>query len=211
MKEFLHKLKNLNYGHLLYGNSGLMINLDILKYFPSIISGNPQHFFIISENKTLLANNILDASKKEFSMITAHINCSNIKNIEDFIIQIIGELLNSINSKKIFDYLQDNIEIVDGDLKPSDSQLRYIKDNFAFCLNDLVSIFKNPLFIVIDDISSLTNIPEFANWYKSFVDTMATSIDFMPIGIMLTGCCDDFKNLYKQNSSLNRVFHTFDF
>ena len=75
----------------------------------------------------------------------------------------------------------------------------------------MVSIFKNPLFIVIDDISSLTYIPEFANWYKSFVDTMATSIDFMPIGIMLTGCCDDFKNLYKQNSSLNRVFHTFDF
>ena len=162
MKEYLHKLKNLNYGHLLYGNSGLMINLDILKYYPSIVSGNPQHFFIISENKTSLANNILEISKKEFSMVTAHINCSSVNTIDELIIQIIEELLNSINSKKIFDYLQEDIEIVGDDLnikfKPSDSQLKYIKDNLEFYLNDLVNIFKKAIFIVIEDIDSLTDI-----------------------------------------------------
>ena len=195
---------------------------NVLKYFPSIVSGNPQHFFITGKRgmgKTSLANVISDISKNEFSMVTAHIMNEGVHDIEEVIIQIIERILNSIRSekwsKKIFDYLKDNIETVGiGGLnikfKPSDAELKNIKDNFAFYLNDLVNTFKDKdgIFIVIDDINGLSDTPEFANWYKSFVDTMATSIDFMPIGIMLTGYPEKFIKLYKQNPSLNRIFHT---
>ena len=90
---------------------------NVLKYFPSIVSGNPQHFFITGKRgmgKTSLANVISDISKNEFSMVTAHIMNDGVHDIEELIIQIIERILNSIRSekwsKKIFDYLQDNIE-----------------------------------------------------------------------------------------------------
>ncbi len=50
--------------------------------------------------------------------------------------------------------------------------------------------------------------PEFANWYKSFADTLATSFDNVPICMMLTGYPEKFKRLYDHNPSVNRIFHT---
>ena len=74
---------------------------------------------------------------------------------------------------------------------------------------DLVNQFKDNdgLFIIIDDINGLSDTPEFANWYKSFADTMATSIDKAPIGMMLTGYPEKFNKLYEHNQSITRIFH----
>ncbi len=194
---------------------------EIIKYFPSINSGNPHHFFILGKRgmgKTSLANFISDIAYKNFSMITAHIMNDGVHSIDELITQIIERILNSIKSekwsKKIFDLLKDNIESVGiGGLnikfKPSDDELKNIKDNFAFYLSDLIKNFqgKYGLFIVIDDINDLSDTPEFANWYKSFADTLATSIGNIPIGIMLTGYSEKFNKLYEQNQSFTRIFH----
>ena len=67
---------------------------------------------------------------------------------------------------------------------------------------------KDGLFIVIDDINGLSETPEFANWYKSFADTLATSVKDAPICIMLTEYPEKFKRLYNHNPSVNRIFHT---
>ena len=85
-----------------------------------------------------------------------------------------------------------------------------IKDNFAFYLTDLVNNFedKDGIFIVIDDINGLSETPEFANWYKSFTDTLATSFyEKAPITIMLTGYPEKFNKLYDHNPSFSRIFH----
>ena len=194
---------------------------EIIKYFPSINSGNPQHFFITGKRgigKTSLANFISDVANKNYSMITAHIMNDGVHNIDELVIQIIERILNSIKSEKwserIFDLLKDNIESVGfGGLnvkfKPSTDELENIKDNFAFYLCDLVNQFKDKdgLFIIIDDINGLSDTPEFANWYKSFADTMATSIENAPIGMMLTGYPEKFGKLYGHNQSITRIFH----
>lgn len=195
---------------------------EIIKYFPSITSGNPQHFFITGKRgigKTSLANFISDLANKNYSMITAHIMNDGVHNIDELVTQIIERILNSIKSEKwserIFDLLKDNIESVGiGGLnikfKPSNTELENIRDNFAFYLCDLVNQFKDKdgLFIIIDDINGLSDTPEFANWYKSFADTMATSIDKAPIGMMLTGYPEKFNKLYEHNQSITRIFHT---
>ena len=194
---------------------------EIIKYFPSITSGNPQHFFITGKRgigKTSLANFISDLANKNYSMITAHIMNDGVHNIDELVTQIIERILNSIKSEKwserIFDLLRDNIESVGiGGLnikfKPSNIELENIRDNFAFYLCDLVNQFKDKdgLFIIIDDINGLSDTPEFANWYKSFADTMATSIDKAPIGMMLTGYPEKFNKLYEHNQSITRIFH----
>lgn len=194
---------------------------EIIKYFPSINSGNPQHFFITGKRgmgKTSLANFISDVANKNHSMVTAHIMNDGVHTIEDLLIQIIERILNSIKSEKwsekIFKLFGNNIESVGlGGLnikfKPSESELHNIKDNFAFYLCDLVDQFKDKdgLFIVIDDINGLSDTPEFANWYKSFADTMATSIKKTSIGMMLTGYPEKFGKLYEHNQSFTRIFH----
>ena len=137
--------------------------------------------------KTSLANFISDVANKNHSMVTAHIMNDSVHTIEELLIQIIERILNSIKSEKwsekIFKLFGNNIESVGlGGLnikfKPSESELHNIRDNFAFYLCDLVNQFKDKdgLFIVIDDINGLSDTSDFANWYKSFADTMATSI-----------------------------------
>lgn len=195
--------------------------IEILKYFPSIRNGNPQHFFITGKRgmgKTSLANFISDFASKNYSIVTAHVMNDGVHTIDELVCQIIEMILNSINSEKwsdkIFGFLEDHIEFVGfGGLnikfKPSGNELRNIKDNFAFYLADLVSNFKDKdgLFIIIDDINGLSETPDFANWYKSFTDTLATSVGNASIGIMLTGYPEKFIRLYNHNPSFNRIFH----
>lgn len=195
---------------------------DILKYFPAVKSGNPQHFFITGKRgmgKTSLANYISDFARNNYSMVTAHIMNDGVHDIDELVIQIIERILNAIRSEKwsskIFKVIGNYIDSVGfGGLnikfKPPEDELKNIKDNLAFYLSDLVSEFKDKdgLFIVIDDINGLSETPEFANWYKSFADTLATSVENAPICIMLTGYPEKFRRLYDHNPSVNRIFHT---
>lgn len=152
-------------------------------------------------------------------MITAHIMNDGVHDIDELVVQIIERVLNAIRPEKwssnIFNLVSNYIDSVGfGGLnikfKPSEDELKNIKDNLAFYLSDLISNFKDKdgLFIVIDDINGLSEAPEFANWYKSFADTLATSIDNAPICIMLTGYPEKFRRLYDHNPSVNRIFHT---
>ncbi|WP_298522985.1 ATP-binding protein [uncultured Methanobrevibacter sp.] len=195
---------------------------EILKYFPAVRSGRPQHFFITGKRgmgKTSLANYISDFARNNYSMVTAHIMNDGVHDIDELVVQIIERVLNAIRpekwASKIFNLVGNYIDSVGfGGLnikfKPPEDELKNIKDNLAFYLSDLVSNFKDKdgLFIVIDDINGLSETPEFANWYKSFADTLATSIDNAKICIMLTGYPEKFRRLYDHNPSVNRIFHT---
>lgn len=195
---------------------------EIVRYFPAALHGKPQHFFITGKRgmgKTSLAHFISNYAENNFSMITAHIMNDGVNSIDELIIQIIERILNSIRpekwSDKIFDFFDEHIEKIgiggiNIKFKPSKDELDNIKDNFAFYLTDLVNNFedKDGIFIVIDDINGLSETPEFANWYKSFTDTLATSFyEKAPIAIMLTGYPEKFNKLYDHNPSFSRIFH----
>lgn len=200
---------------------GDVIN-EILKYFPAVRSGSPQHFFITGKRgmgKTSLANYISDFARNNYSMVTAHIMNDGVHDINQLVVQIIERVLNAIRpekwASKIFNMVGNYIDSVgfrglNIKFKPPEDELKNIKDNLAFYLSDLVNNFKDKdgLFIVIDDINGLSETPEFANWYKSFADTLATSIDNAKICIMLTGYPEKFRRLYDHNPSVNRIFHT---
>ena len=194
---------------------------DIIKYFPSITSGNSKHFFITGKRgmgKTSLANLILNHANNH-SMVTAHIMNDGVHTTEELIIQIFERIFNSIRSeswsKKILDSFKDHIEYVGVGgvsikFNPTEKELKNIKDNFAFYLIDLLNNFKNKkgIFIVIDDINGLTETSEFANWYKSFADTLETTFQSeCNIGLMLTGYPEKWNKLYEQNPSFNRLFN----
>ncbi|MCL2115960.1 MAG: hypothetical protein FWH29_07045 [Methanobrevibacter sp.] len=69
----------------------------------------------------------------------------------------------------------------------------------------------NGIFIIIDDINGLSKTPEFANWYKSFADTMATEFrGKSPIGVMLVGYPEKLNSLFNHNPSFNRIFRHYE-
>ncbi len=67
---------------------------------------------------------------------------------------------------------------------------------------------KKGLFIILDDINGLVDKPEFAHWYKSFVDEIATHEKYkhFPVSIMLIGLPEKRDALIKSQPSLMRIF-----
>ena len=168
--------------------------------------------------KTSLANFISDFISKNYSIVTAHVMNDGVHTIDELVIHIIEMILNSIStekwSDKIFNFLENHIEyVVFGGLtvkfRPSENELSNIKNNFAFYLADMINNFKDKdgLFIVIDDINGLSKTPDFANWYKSFTNTLAMSLDKVSLFIMLTSYPEKFQRLYEHKHSFNRIFH----
>lgn len=195
---------------------------DILKYFPSITNGKPQHFYISSKRgngKTSLANFISDYARKNHKMITLHIVIDGVSTVDEMIVHIIERFFNEYKdvnwSKKLLSRFENPIKSVGSNIKftPTENDIKNIKDIFPFYLMDLLHHFrdKKAVLIVIDDINRLSETTEFANWYKSFADTLATSFnDKAPIGIMLLAYPDKFMKLYESNLSLTRIFHFYE-
>ncbi|MCL2114959.1 MAG: hypothetical protein FWH29_01925 [Methanobrevibacter sp.] len=93
--------------------------------------------------------------------------------------------------------------------KPSENMLDYIKENFATSLVGMLGNFdnKNGLVIIIDDVNGLSNTSDFANWYKSFADTLATNYrDESPIIMALAAYPEKLQMLHEHNPSFTRLF-----
>lgn len=195
---------------------------DYTRHLASAVNGQPQHFYLNGNRgvgKSSVATYLLEYAKVRYNMIGVHVYNDGIHTIEDLIANIVEKLLNEIKDesfgKKILDFFHNRIETVGflgNSIKlKSDSpkMIRDIKDSFAnFIVNTLNEFDDNRgLFIVIDDINGLSETPDFANWYKSFADTLATTFDTpIPLVMMLTSHPKVVKLLYKHNPSFNRIF-----
>lgn len=183
---------------------------------------NPQHFFITGKRgmgKSSLATYIKKMAKRKFRMVGVHLYLDGVHDVESLIQQIIERLLNEIEdeswSDRIFKILDEHIESV-GLLgstikfKPSPDAMASIKNNFPLFLEEFFEKFDNKqgILIIIDDINGLTSNNEFANWYKSFADTMSTEYrGKCPVFMMLSGYPEKLEELYDHNPSFNRIFH----
>ena len=195
---------------------------DYIKFMPSVVAGTPHHFYLYGNRgvgKSSLSSYLIEYSKIRYNMIGIHIYNDGIHNIDDLINNIVEKLLNEIKNKswagKITNLFKEHVENV-GFLgntirfKPQDSTItKYIKDSFDdFIVNIINNIENNRgLFIVIDDINGLSETPDFANWYKSFANSLATNYNEpIPLIMILTSHPKVSKALYKHNPSFNRIF-----
>lgn len=152
-------------------------------------------------------------------MVGIHVYNDGIHNIDDLMNNIVEKLLNEIKNEswagKIIDLFKENIENV-GFLGSSikftphnPNVTKDIKDSFDRFIVNMIDNFegKRGLFIVIDDINGFCETPDFANWYKSFADTIATNYQRpIPLIMMLTSHPKVSKALYSHNPSFNRIF-----
>jgi hypothetical protein len=168
--------------------------------------------------KSSIADYFIDIAENEFNMLGVHVYNDGVNNIETLIQHTIDRILNEIKreswSKKIFDKLKKHVKSVgvfgtkiefEGDRETMD----YIKNNYAFFLESLIADFENGkgLLITIDDINGLSNTPDFANWYKSFADTISSQFKGnIPLIFILTTYPEIALTLHNQNPSFSRVF-----
>jgi len=197
----------------------------IEKYLPYIkqsANGNSQHFFITGKRgmgKTSLAAYLNEYAKHKYQMVGVHILNDGVHNVESIIKQIVERILNEIQEEswadKIINEFENHVEKVGFfgttiKFKNNEKKLvENIKDNFAVFLNDIAKEFsdKKGILIILDDINGLTESPEFANWYKSFADTMATTYrGESPVTMILASYPEKLEALYNHNPSFNRIF-----
>ncbi|WP_297898247.1 ATP-binding protein [Methanobrevibacter sp.] len=196
-----------------------------LPFLNQAANGIPTHFFIKGKRgmgKTSLASYFKDIAERKYKMVGVHVLNDGVHDIDSLIKQIIERLLNEIEketwSDKIKEKLKDHIKTVQIlgnkiEFNPDKRTTSHIKDNFPFFLKDLVENFddKKGLFIIIDDINGLSETPDFANWYKSFADTLSTRFrGELPIAFILTTYPENAQKLYDHNYSFNRQFKHID-
>lgn len=92
---------------------------------------------------------------------------------------------------------------------PPAQDLKDLTKKFPEALNNLINKIKDykaGLFIALDDVNGLVEKAEFANWYKSFVDEIATHYRNFPVFIMVIGLPEKRDILAKLQPSILRIF-----
>jgi hypothetical protein len=196
---------------------------QVTRYINQASHGKQEHAFLIGDRgigKSSLAAYVMNYAKKKNKMIGIHLFLDGKSNINMVVKDIVEKLLNETSEEKWYDKIknifEEHVESVgygglNINFNPPKKDLTDLTKNFPQILKkitDEIKDEKNGIFIILDDINGLTHDPEFANWYKSFVDTVATTyIDDFPIFILLVGLPEKREALFAQNESFMRIFH----
>jgi len=194
---------------------------EIIRYIDCSISGKQENVFLTGERgigKSSLASFIRYYISKRKDIIGIHTFLGQINTLEEMVHLIFDQLLKVSESKEWFEKISDffgkhirkvGLFGVSASFSPPDKDLRELVRNFPEALYNLISRIKdvkNGLFIALDDINGLAEKQEFANWYKSTVDEIATHYQKFPVFIMLIGLPDKRDRLSDLQPSLTRIF-----
>lgn len=194
---------------------------DIVKYAKQTIFGKLENVFLSGDRgigKSSLASIINYYLQKEKNFLGIHVFLGGVSELKELVRRIFENIYNAANKKrwfgKISGFFGNHIEKVgifgiDVTFSPKDKSLKEIVKNFPRALHTIAKNIKNDkksIFIILDDINGICKNPEFANWYKSFVDYVATHHLEFPVFMMLIGLPEVRDTLSEHQPSLLRIF-----
>lgn len=194
----------------------------ITRYLNQCSHGRQEHVFLVGERgmgKSSLASYIMNYAQKQYKMLGIHIYLNGKATTELVVKEIIETLLNETKEEKWHDKIsnkfQKHVKAIDFGVNvtfnPPEDDLELMTKEFPNMIKGIVDEIKNEkngLFIVLDDINGLTHDSEFADWYKSVVDTIASNYsNNFPVFLMIVGYPEKLNNLFKHNESFVRIFH----
>lgn len=197
---------------------------EIQRQVRQVKTGKQESIFLAGERgigKSSFAKYICSMACKE-KLLSAHVFLGEVTTLDEMVRRTFEEILKASNTQtwyeKISDFFKDKIEQIDlfgvaVSFRPTDEEIRDLVNNFSDALKaiaDKIKPEKKGLFIVLDDIDSISKTHAFANWYKSLVDRVATHFDDFPICIMLIGLPEFRDNLSKNQPSLMRIFRVIE-
>ena len=199
---------------------------EILKYVNQSASGRQENVFLTGERG--LGKSSLTAflrhltNEKDF--LAAYVSLVGITDIKELIRRIFEQILKEANAEKTLkektgEFFEKYVKQVDLfgislAFNPPEKELENITRNFPEAIKNIMEKIKGEkkgIFIALDDINGLVNNPDFANWYKSFVDYVAIKyLRKFPVFIMLIGLPERRDTLSKLQPSLMRIFRVIE-
>ena len=194
---------------------------EIVKYVQQASKGKQENVFLVGDRgigKSSLASFIRHYVTTQCNMVGIHAFLGGVTTLEETVHHIFDQLLKESQAQPWYEKITQlfskhirqvgvlNISVA---FSPPEEDLRELVRNFPAALNGVIERLegeKSGLFIVLDDIDSLVEKVEFANWYKSVTDEIATHFVKFPVFIMLVGYPEKRDILYNLQPSLMRVF-----
>ncbi len=193
---------------------------EIIRYVKQTASGKQENVFLAGERgigKSSLAEYIRSWVLKE-NFLAVHVFLGGVSSLDEIVRRIFEQILKEANTqtwfssiKSLFGKYVSEIGLfgVTVNFNPQENDLNGLVRNFPEAMSNLIAKIgadKKGLFIVLDDINGISKTPEFADWYKSYVDTAATRYDRFPVFMMPIGLPEIRDELSRLQPSLMRVF-----
>lgn len=199
---------------------------ELLRYAKQSAFGKQENIFLSGDRgigKSSLASFLRHLIVSRESFLGIHIFLGEVSTLDEMVRRLFEQLLKETQGQKWFKKISELFgKYVQGiglfgislRFSPPKTDLEELVCNFPEALNNLIETIKdekNGLFIALDDINGLAEKEEFANWYKSFVDKVATHYEKkFPVFIMLIGTPEKKDVLYSKQQSLMRIFRVVD-
>jgi hypothetical protein len=185
-------------------------------------TGRNENIFITGERgigKSSLAGLSRYLAEKEYGFLGAHCFLSGIKSLEDITRTVFQRLMEDCGDKSVFDKLKGLFERyikgvtlfgVGVEFTEDKTDLRGLRDNFLPVLRKIYEQVKENdrrgIILILDDLNGITELPEFSQFLKSFVDSIATSNNPLPLLLVLVGIPERRADLLKHQPSVGRIF-----
>ncbi len=198
---------------------------ELIRYVGQTSSGKQENVFLAGDRgigKSSLASFLRYFVATQKNILGIHVFLGGVSTLEGVVRHIFDKLLKQARGQTWFEdisklfgkYIKDiGLFGISVSFSPPKQDLKELVREFPAALNNLLKKIKNEkagLFIALDDINGLAEKAEFANWYKSFVDEVATHYKDFPVFIMLIGLPEKRDILSSLQPSLMRVFRVIE-
>ena len=186
------------------------------------VSGRNENIFVTGPRgigKSSLALFLRHLAEKEYSLIGSHCYLGGVKSLEEMMGVIFQRLLQDCTDKSLLDKLKEGFGTyikgvtlfgVGLEFTEDKSQLRTLVDNFLPVLRQVyeqsLTSDKKGLVLILDDMNGITDVPQFSQYLKSFVDGLATSRKPLPLLLVLVGLPERRGELIRHQPSIARIF-----
>ncbi|RKZ02089.1 MAG: hypothetical protein DRQ10_00740 [Candidatus Hydrothermota bacterium] len=194
---------------------------EMLRYAVQAANGRMENVFLIGDRgigKSSFASFLRHLLEEKYGFLPVHVFLGRIDTLTGMVRLIFDEILKVSRREKWFDRVKSLFgkyikEVgffgISVSFSPPESELQELVRNFPYALANLLKEIRKEkagLFIVLDDINGLSQKPEFANWYKSFVDEISVRYKEFHLLNMLIGLPEIRDQMSRMQPSLMRIF-----
>ncbi len=184
-------------------------------------SGRNENIFVTGERgigKSSLVGFIRFLAEKEYNMVGAHCLLGGVRTLPELMRVVFQRLLQQCSDKTLFDSLRSifgsfikSVELFGVNVEFTDNpqQLQVLVDNFLPLMKSIYDKIekagKKGIILILDDLNGIADVPEFAEFLKSFVDELAI-YQKLPLLMLLVGLSERREDMLKNQPSVARIF-----
>lgn len=198
---------------------------QVARHIDQAATGRLQSVFLSGDRgigKSSFASYLRQIAISRNNMLGIHTYLGGVTSLEELVRHVLEEVLRESRHQ---DWFERVVELFGDRIKQIGlfgvsvtfdaprEELTGLARNFPDALGNLVATIsenRSGLLVILDDINGLADTPEFANWYKSFADSVATHFGPFPVLVMVSGTVEKKDALAAAQPSLMRVFQTVD-